>query len=119
MRSELDSFFLLLFTSSNNVAMMRGCAYFRPVYLYGLVFTAFHVILLILSCSLMCFTQRDTLETMLIKTGTISQDAAVAARQRRVAAPTSSPADTADASPSNPPRASAASAQGSRRTTGK
>jgi hypothetical protein len=43
--------------------------------LYALVFSAFHVTFIILSCALMCYTERDTLEVMLTKTGTITPSA--------------------------------------------
>lgn len=60
--------------------------------MYALIFSAFHVTLIILCCALMCFTERDSLEVMLTKTGTITQTAnkTIPAEPSREPAPDSS-----------------------------
>lgn len=47
--------------------------YLRPAGTYMLAFTVFQFFLMILSCMLICFTQKDSLQTVLIKTGTIAR----------------------------------------------
>lgn len=47
--------------------------YLRPTGTYMLVFTVFQFFLMFLSCLLICFTEKDTLQTVLIKTGTIAR----------------------------------------------
>lgn len=48
------------------------------------MFSAFHVTLIVLNCALMCYTERDSLEVMLTKTGTITQTAAKARAEQEV-----------------------------------
>ena len=38
-----------------------------------LAFAVFSVVLMLLVCMLICFTEKDTLEDMLVKTGTINR----------------------------------------------
>lgn len=47
--------------------------YMRPAGSYVLAFTVFQVFLMLLSCLLICFTEKDSLQTVLIKTGTIAR----------------------------------------------
>lgn len=47
--------------------------YLRPVGTYMLAFTVFQFFLMFLNCLLICFTEKDSLETILMKTGTISR----------------------------------------------
>lgn len=47
--------------------------YMRPAASYVLAFTVFQFFLMLLSCLLMCFTEKDSLQTVLIKTGTIAR----------------------------------------------
>lgn len=43
---------------------------------FMLAFAVFSVVLMLLVCMLICFTEKDTLEEMLIKTGTINRTVA-------------------------------------------
>jgi hypothetical protein len=45
--------------------------FMRPAGKYALAFTVFQFFLMLLSCLLICFTEKDSLQTVLIKTGTI------------------------------------------------
>lgn len=47
--------------------------YLRPAGTYMLAFTAFQFTLMFFNCLLICFTEKDTLQTVLIKTGTIAR----------------------------------------------
>jgi len=49
-------------------------SYFRPMANGILFFTAFQFFLMLLSCMLICFTEQDNVETMLVKSGTISDN---------------------------------------------
>lgn len=64
---------------------MHACCY-RPAANYLLAFTIFQAFLMILTCLLICYTEPDTLEDMLVKSGTIPraiQPAAQHADMRR------------------------------------
>lgn len=47
--------------------------YLRPIGEYALTFTIFQFFLMLLSCFLICFTEKDSLQNVLVKTGTISR----------------------------------------------
>jgi hypothetical protein len=47
--------------------------YMRPASSYLLAFTVFQFFLMFLNCLLICFTEKDSLQTVLIKTGTIAR----------------------------------------------
>jgi len=51
----------------------RATNWSRPAGSYVLAFTVFQVFLMLLSCLLICFTEKDSLQTVLIKTGTIAR----------------------------------------------
>lgn len=50
---------------------------------YMLFFAIFQLLLLLLNCLLICYTEKDTVEEMLVKSGTIGNGRAIQAKPRR------------------------------------
>lgn len=55
----------------------------RPLSGYMLFFAIFQFVLLLLNCLLICYTEKDTVEEMLIKSGTIGNGRAFQPKPRR------------------------------------
>lgn len=55
----------------------------KPISSFLLAFTLFQALLVLFTCMLICFTERDSLQEMLVKTGTLSKDQVQRARPKQ------------------------------------